>query len=75
MTPLENKGYGRIAVMSLIALFFCGVAILWSWNTLAVDLFGQPALEFRHAVAAEFLLIAAGSLFGLSRVIAKFRAG
>ena len=65
MTKLENKGYGRTIFMSLTAVFFAGIAILWSWNTIAADLFAQPEMEFRHAVAAVLLLISAGSLVRL----------
>ena len=73
MMNIENKGHGRTIAMSLIAIFFGGVAILWSWNTFAVDLFAQPEMEFRHAVAVELLLIAVGSLVGLPSFFAKFR--
>jgi hypothetical protein len=70
---LENKGHGRTIVMSLIAIVLGGVAILWSWNTLAVDLFGLPEMTFRHAVAAVLLLVAAGSLAGLPSLFSGFK--
>lgn len=69
----KNIGHGRTVIMSLIAILFGGVAILWSWNTIAVDLFSQPAMEFRNAVAVELLLIAVGSLVGLGGFFAMFR--
>jgi hypothetical protein len=35
-----------------IAVFLAGsVLLLWSWNTLAVDLFQFPEAHFKHAVA------------------------
>jgi hypothetical protein len=73
MTKLENKGHGRTIVMFLIAIIFGGIAILWSWNTVAVDLFGQPEMAFRHAIAVELLLIASGSLIGLSSLFHQFQ--
>ena len=41
---------------AIIAVVVACTALLWSWNTLA-SLFGAPAAQFKHAVAA--LLIAA----------------
>ncbi|MBV1904129.1 MAG: hypothetical protein KUG58_10910 [Marinosulfonomonas sp.] len=75
MMNLEKNSHGRTIVMSLIAVFFGGVAILWSWNTIAVDLFAQPEMEFRHAVAVELLLIAAGSLIGLPSLFSRLQKG
>lgn len=72
MTELGNKGHGRTIVLSLSAVFFGGVAILWSWNTVAVEMFAQPEMEFRHAIAVELLIIAAGSLLSLPYLFKRF---
>lgn len=49
----------RIDILHLLAavLAFAAVAVigLWSWNTLA-ELFGAPAAQFKHAVAALALI-------------------
>ena len=46
-----------------IAIFLAGnILLLWSWNTLAVDLFQLPEARFKHAVAFG-VLIAAASMF------------
>ncbi len=55
---LENEGHGRPIVISLIAIGAGAIAILWSWNTLAVDLFGSAETECRHAIAVAMALIA-----------------
>lgn len=60
-----EKTYGRIALGAVMALALTGVAILWSWNTLAAELFGLAPMEFRHALAAALLAVAAGALFGM----------
>lgn len=40
-----------------IAVFTVGsILLLWSWNTLAVDLFQLPEARFRHAVAFAGLI-------------------
>jgi len=75
MTELESKGHGRTIVMSLIAVLCGGVAILWSWNTVAVDMFAHPEMEFRHAFAVEVALIAAGLLLGLPRLFKRLGGG
>ncbi|MFT6607924.1 MAG: hypothetical protein ACJA2X_003142 [Halocynthiibacter sp.] len=75
MMEFENKGHGRTIIMSLIAIVVGGVAILWSWSTLAVDLFGLPEMAFRHAFASVLLLVATGSLIGLPSLFSRFKEG
>jgi hypothetical protein len=51
----------RLAVAAAALLgvaLAAGVMILWSWNTVAVDLFRAPPAQFRHAVAVEIFLAA-----------------
>ena len=51
---------------SLVVLFFGGVLLHWSWNTLA-ELFGSPSIQFKHAIAGELLvavIVAIGALSG-----------
>lgn len=49
-----------------IAIFIAGsIMLLWSWNTLAVDLFQLPEAHFKHAVAFG-VLIAAAFMFRVS---------
>jgi len=43
-----------------IALFLVGsILLLWSWNTLAVELFQLPEARFKHAVAVGTLVAVA----------------
>lgn len=56
---------GRQVVLGALVFLIAAVGILWSYNTLAADLFGLARMEFRHAIAAEILLIAAGAAFSL----------
>jgi hypothetical protein len=58
------QGRGREIVLGAAALFGIAVAILWSWNTLAVDLFGAPEFAFRHAVAATIGVLVVGFVSG-----------
>ncbi len=45
------------AIAVAMALFLVGsIAVLWSWNTLAVDLFQLPQARFKHAIAFVVLL-------------------
>ncbi len=66
-----NRTYGRIALGAVVALALTGVAILWSWNTLAAGLFGLAPIEFRHALAAALLVVAAGTLLRLRGRLAR----
>lgn len=59
----RRRTYGAAkAALVAIAVFMAGsMLLLWSWNTLAVDLFQLPEARFKHAVAFG-LLIAGGFL-------------
>ena len=60
----QKRAYGAIkTILATVAIFTAmSVLLLWSWNTLAVDLFQLPEARFKHAVAFG-LLIAGGFLF------------
>jgi TRAP-type C4-dicarboxylate transport system permease small subunit len=46
-------------ILSTIGIIICSaLLLLWSWNTLATDLFHMPAIELRHALALELCLLA-----------------
>ena len=38
-------------IVSVAVFFVCSIVMLWSWNTLAVDLFHMPQAQFKHALA------------------------
>lgn len=67
------RHYGRNALFALLALLAPGIAILWSWNTVVVDLYGQPEMQFRHAIAVEFLVVGLGALFSLPSILSGAR--
>ena len=60
MTHRDTKGVtGSAKHLALAgAAFFIGcVVVLWSWNTLAVELFQMPEARFKHAVAFASVFI------------------
>ena len=65
MIAKHENGRGRHIAIGALALLVAALGILWGWNTLAADFFGLTRMEFRHALAAEVLLIIAGALVGL----------
>lgn len=46
-----HRRHGRNLVLSIAFLLIGSIVVLWAWNTLAVDLFGQPEMKFRHGFA------------------------
>lgn len=55
----KDKGH-RIgtAALTIGAILLVGaVALLWAWNTLATDLLGLQALQYKHAIAAELFVV------------------
>jgi hypothetical protein len=71
MFAKHECGRGKPIVLGTLAVLTAGIAILWGWNTLAADHFGLKPIEFRHALAAEVLLIAIGGLLGLSGIVRR----
>ncbi len=68
MTEHHANRWHRIAVASLaslVVLFFGGVLLHWSWNTLA-DLLGSPSIQFKHAIASELLIAVIVAISALS---------
>ncbi len=52
LTPNYNHPSHWRQVLAAVALgTLAAVAILWSWNEVAVALFGAPPAQFKHAVA------------------------
>ena len=66
-----RKHPGPVKTFSFILAAFVAVSILilWSWNTLAADLFLLPEARFKHAVALEALMV---GVFLVSMIIARF---
>ena len=70
----QRRTYGAVkTIIVAITIFMTGsILLLWSWNTLAVDLFQLPEARFKHAVAFG-LLIAGAFLFRV--FVARFAVG
>jgi membrane protein implicated in regulation of membrane protease activity len=58
-------------LVSVGLIFAGGVLLHWSWNAFAAGLLQAPAMEFRHAVAAEVLL---GVVIAIAAISARFCA-
>ena len=59
---LSARSLAATVVAAAAVLLVSGVLMLWGWNTLAVELFQAPEAQFRHALAAEALLLATTAL-------------
>jgi len=57
----KARRHGRAVLVVTTKFFVASMLLLWGWNTIAQDLFGLPAAEFKHAVGFV-ALIAAGLL-------------
>lgn len=63
----QGRRHGRqLAVIGLAALFG-SVVLLWSWNTVAVDLLGLKPMMFKHAFAIQLLFLSTAFVFLLPR--------
>lgn len=71
----DHRHLGRTLALMFMLLTGGGIAILWGWNTFAVEILSQQAMQFRHALALElFVLSVAGAcsiawrFFGIRRL-------
>ncbi len=76
----HRKGHsivtGLAAAAAMIAV--SSIALLWSWNKVAAGLFGAPAMQFSHALAALLLIGTLSTIAGVgfrSGRGARFRGG
>lgn len=58
----------RGAVRFLVGVLLGSVVVQWAWNTIAVELFQAPVIQFRHALAFQAFVVA---LTVLSAVTAR----
>ena len=57
-TLARPRRWGHAALIVALTVLLGGVALLWAWNTLAVDLFQAPAAQFKHALALQAAIAA-----------------
>lgn len=62
-TQAFHKGHGRTIGKYTLLIFVSCVAILWSWNSFAVEIFAAPEMKFKHALALEILFIVAVAVY------------
>ncbi len=55
--PLHVGRAGTV-VFTLAGLGLATTALLWGWNTFAVEMLAKPSMQFKHALALEILLAA-----------------
>lgn len=63
----HDKRRARSVASALAILGLMGTALLWGWNTFAVDVLALPAIRFRHALALEVFLISVACTVPLAR--------
>lgn len=59
--PLHVGRAGTV-VFTLAGLGLATTALLWGWNTFAVEMLAKPSMQFKHALALEILLAALAAL-------------
>ena len=70
----QQRTFGATkAIFFVITIFLISdTLLLWSWNTLAADLFQLPEAGFKHAFAFGILIIGA---FFFCVFVARYAAG
>jgi hypothetical protein len=57
MIEAEHRALARKLAHGLGIGFLACVVLIWSWNTVAVDLLDAPAMMFRHALAVLLMVV------------------
>jgi hypothetical protein len=60
---VKSSNHLRILFVWLVGIGAVAVALLWGWNTFAVEMLGQQAMKFKHAVALEILFASVSVAF------------
>ena len=61
---INHRIHGRKIIVTTVSVLLMSIGLVWSWNTIGVDLFGLPSATFRHALAF---------LAGLTSIAVLFR--
>jgi hypothetical protein len=64
---IVHKGRARVLVLVLAGFVMMAMALLWGWNTFAVEVLGQQTMRFKHALALEVLLLSVAGVFPVAR--------
>ena len=65
MIDRPHPSVWKVAGWMTLAVIAATITVLWSWNTLAGDMFALPEMEFRHAFALVLLAGILGTVFSL----------
>ncbi len=50
---LPHRRRGHAALVITLGFLVAGAFVLWAWNSIAIELFGAPAIGFKHVVALQ----------------------
>ena len=71
----DHRHSGKRMMLAMAGLFLIAVILLWGWNTVAVDLFGQEPMLFKHALALELLILGIAALVAIAwRIMSPHRS-
>jgi hypothetical protein len=68
----SNRQHGKTLVLAMAVLFGGSVALLWGWNTFAVEVLSQQEIKFRHALALQLLVLSIAGMIPMAwRLVGK----
>lgn len=66
----ERRAHARRLAVWTVLFLLGAIALLWSWNAIAADLFMLPEARFKHAIAVETALATVVALtVGVARLL------
>lgn len=48
-----HRRWGHAALAITLTVLMAGAFLLWAWNSIAIELFGAPAIGFKHVIALQ----------------------
>jgi hypothetical protein len=65
----SNRRHGKSLALLIAFLVLSSISVLWAWNTLAVDMFAQPEMPFKHGLAFMLAVFVVGSTGSVAKRI------
>jgi uncharacterized membrane protein len=63
----QGRRHGKQLAVIGLATMLGSIVLLWSWNTVAVDLLGLKPMMFKHALAIQLLFLSTAFVLLLPR--------
>jgi hypothetical protein len=62
----SHKKHGKSLALAIAGLLGGSIALLWGWNTFAVEILSQQEMRLKHALALELLILSLAAMIPMA---------